>query len=166
MRETVVLTEERAKMLRRKKEWIERIEKLSNCKISIEDQEAVIEGEDPLIILRVKEVFRALNRGFDLDSALYLLDENYFLEIIDVKEYGKTRERQLQLKGRVIGRKGSIKKMIEEKTNTKICIHGKTISIIGRWENLQVAKRAIEMLLEGKMHSSVQRFLEKNIVGY
>jgi ribosomal RNA assembly protein len=166
MRETVVLTEERAKMLRRKKEWIERIEKLSNCKISIEDQEAVIEGENPLVILRVKEVFRALNRGFDLDSALYLLDENYFLEIIDVKEYGKTRERQLQLKGRVIGRKGSIKKMIEEKTNTKICIHGKTISIIGRWENLQVAKRAIEMLLEGKMHSSVQRFLEKNIVGY
>jgi ribosomal RNA assembly protein len=166
MRETVVLTEERAKMLRRKKEWIERIEKLSNCKISIEDQEAVIEGENPLVILRVKEVFRALNRGFDLDSALYLLDESYFLEIIDVKEYGKTRERQLQLKGRVIGRKGSIKKMIEEKTNTKICIHGKTISIIGRWENLQVAKRAIEMLLEGKMHSSVQRFLEKNIVGY
>jgi ribosomal RNA assembly protein len=164
MKDTIVLTEERAKMLRNKKEWVEKIERLSNCKISLEDQEVTIEGNDPITVLRVKEVFRALNRGFDLNTALYLLDENYFLDIIDVKDYGKSRERQIQLKGRVIGKEGSIKKMIEEKTGTKICVHGKTISIIGRWENLQVARKAIEMLLEGKMHSSVQKFLEQNFV--
>ncbi|MDT7858939.1 MAG: KH domain-containing protein [Candidatus Aenigmarchaeota archaeon] len=164
MKDTVVLTEERAKMLRNKKEWVEKIERLSNCKISLEDQEVTIEGNDPITVLRVKEVFRALNRGFDLNTALYLLDENYFLDIIDVKDYGKSRERQIQLKGRVIGKEGSIKRMIEEKTGTKICVHGKTISIIGRWENLQVARKAIEMLLEGKMHSSVQKFLEQNFV--
>ncbi|MFZ8829942.1 MAG: KH domain-containing protein [Candidatus Aenigmatarchaeota archaeon] len=164
MKDSVVLTEERAKMLRNKKEWVEKIERLSNCKISLEDQEVTIEGNDPLTVLRVKEVFRALNRGFDLNTALYLLDESYFLDIIDVKDYGKSRERQIQLKGRVIGKGGSIKKMIEEKTGTKICVHGKTISIIGKWENLQIAKKAIEMLLEGKMHSSVQKFLEKNFV--
>jgi ribosomal RNA assembly protein len=164
MKETVVLTEERAKMLRNKKEWIEKIEKLSNCKISLEDQEVTIEGNDPITILRVKEVFRALNRGFDLNAALYLIDESYFLDIIDIKDYGRSRERQIQLKGRVIGKEGSIKKMIEEKTGTKICVHGKTISIIGKWENLQVARKAIEMLLEGKMHSSVQRFLERSFV--
>jgi ribosomal RNA assembly protein len=164
MKDSVVLTEERAKMLRNKEEWVEKIEKLSNCKISLEDQEVTIEGNDPLTVLRVKEVFIALNRGFDLNTALYLLDESYFLDIIDVKDYGKSRERQIQLKGRVIGKGGSIKKMIEEKTGTKICVHGKTISIIGKWENLQIAKKAIEMLLEGKMHSSVQKFLEKNFV--
>jgi ribosomal RNA assembly protein len=164
MKEAVVLTEERAKMLRNKKEWIEKIEKLSNCKISLEDQEVTIEGNDPITILRVKEVFIALNRGFDLNAALYLLDESYFLDIIDIKDYGRSRERQIQLKGRVIGKEGSIKKMIEEKTGTKICVHGKTISIIGKWENLQVARKAIEMLLEGKMHSSVQRFLERSFV--
>ena len=164
MKDSVVLTEERAKILRNKKEWIEKIERLSNCKISLEDQEVTIEGNDPITVLRVKEVFRALNRGFDLNTALYLLDESYFLDIIDVKDYGKSRERQIQLKGRVIGKGGSIKKMIEEKTGTKICVHGKTISIIGKWENLQIAKKAIEMLLEGKMHSSVQKFLEKNFV--
>jgi ribosomal RNA assembly protein len=164
MREVVVLTEEKARMLKSKKEWIEKIEKLSNCKVLLEDQEASIEGEDPLIVLRVKEVFKALDRGFDLNTALYLLDESYFLEVIDVKDYGKSRERQIQLKGRVIGKEGSIKKMIEEKTNTKICVHGKTISIIGKWKNLQVARKAIEMLLEGKMHSSVQKFLERSFV--
>jgi ribosomal RNA assembly protein len=164
MKEIIVLNEDRAKILRNKKDWIEKIEKLGNCKISLEDQEVTIEGEDPLMLMRVKEVLKALNRGFDLDSALYLLDENYFLDIINVKDYGEKRERQIQLKGRVIGRNGAIKRMIEEKTNTKICVYGKTISIIGKWENLQIAKKAIEMILEGKMHSSVQKFLEQNFV--
>ena len=164
MKEAVVLTEEKAKMLRSKKEWIEKVEKLSNCKISLEDQEVVIEGEDPLIVLRVKEVFRALNRGFDLQSALYLLDESFFLEIINVKDYGKTRNRRIELKGRVIGKKGTIKKMIEELTKTKISVHGNTIAIIGQWNNLLLAKKAIEMILEGKMHSTVKKFLEDNAI--
>jgi ribosomal RNA assembly protein len=164
MKETVVLTEEKAKMLRSKKEWIEKIEKLSNCKISLEDQEVTIEGEDPIIVLRVKEVFRALNRGFDLESALYLLDENYFLEVINVKDYGKTRNRRIELKGRVIGTRGTIKRMIEEMTKTKISVHGNTISIIGNWDNLLLAKKAIEMILEGKMHSTVKKFLEENVI--
>jgi len=164
MREVVVLTEERAKMLKNKKDWIERIEKLSNCKISLEDQEVTIEGEDPITVLRVKEVFRALNRGFDLESALYLLDESYFLEIINVKDYGRTRNRRIELKGRVIGTRGSIKKMIEEMTKTKISVHGNTIAIIGNWNNLFLAKKAIEMILEGKMHSTVKRFLEENVI--
>jgi len=164
MKETVVLTEEKAKILRNKKEWIEKIERLSNCKISLEDQEVTIEGEDPLTVLRVREVLRALNRGFDLDSALYLLDDSYFLEIINVKDYGKTRNRRIELKGRVIGKKGSIKRMIEELTKTKISVHGNTISIIGQWNNLLLAKRAIEMILEGKMHSTVKKFLEENVI--
>lgn len=164
MRETIVLTEEKAKMLRYKKDWIEKIEKLSNCKISLEDQEVTIEGKDPIIVLRVKEVFRALNRGFDLESALYLLDESYFLEVINVKDYGKTRNRRITLKGRVIGSKGSIKRMIEDLTKTKISVYGNTIAIIGQWNNLLLAKRAIEMILEGKMHSTVKKFLEENVI--
>jgi ribosomal RNA assembly protein len=164
MKETVVLTEEKAKMLRNKKEWIEKIEKLINCKISLEDQEVTIEGEDPIIVLRVKEVFRALNRGFDLESALYLLDESYFLEVINVKDYGKTRNRRIELKGRVIGTRGTIKRMIEEMTKTRISVHGNTIAIIGNWDNLLLAKKAIEMILEGKMHSTVKKFLEENVI--
>ena len=164
MKEIVVLTEDKAKMLKIKKDWVEKIEKLSNCKISLENQEVIIEGEDPIIVLRIKEVFKALNRGFDLNSALFLLDESYYLEIINVKDYGKTKNRRIVLKGRVIGKGGSIKKMIEDKTQTNICVHGDTIAIIGKWENLLLAKKAIEMILEGKMHSTVKRFLEDNAI--
>ena len=164
MKDYVSLNEETIEILRNKKEWLEKIENLSNCKLRIEDQELEVEGEDQLTVIRVKEVLKAISRGFDLQTALYLLDENYYMDVLDLKEWGKSRERRVELKGRVIGRKGSFKRMIEEKTNTKIAVKGKTISIIGKWDNVNLARRAIEMILEGKMHSTVQKFLERNVL--
>jgi ribosomal RNA assembly protein len=49
-------------------------------------------------------------------------------------------------------------------TKTKISVHGNTIAIIGKWDNLLLAKKAVEMILEGKMHSTVKRFLEENVI--
>ncbi|MCS7093643.1 MAG: KH domain-containing protein [Candidatus Aenigmarchaeota archaeon] len=164
MKEYVVLSEEKAKLLKKRQDWIKKIEELSNCKVEIEDQEARVEGEDQVSVLRVKEVIKALNKGFDLKTSLYLLDENYFLDVINLKEWSEKRERRIQLKGRVIGKKGSFKKMIEEKTGTKIVIEGKTISIIGKWDGVNLARRSIEMLLEGRSHSTVQRFLERELL--
>jgi ribosomal RNA assembly protein len=115
-----------------------------------------------LLGLRLKEVFRAFGRGFDIEDALNLLDEKYFFDSIEVKDYaGKSAKRQIVLKGRVIGKKGKMRKRIEELTNVKIAVYGKTVSIIGKWEDLQIAKRAIEMLLSGASHGSVYRFLEE-----
>ncbi|MEM0333313.1 MAG: KH domain-containing protein [Candidatus Aenigmatarchaeota archaeon] len=164
MIEYIVLPEERAKIIKNRKEWIEKIESLSNCKIELDEQEVKIEGEDHFSVLRTKEVFRALGRGFDLNDALLLLDQDYYLDVIDLKDWGKTRERRVQLKGRVIGKKGSFKKMLEEKTGTKIIVEGKTISILGKWEGVNLARRAIEMLLEGRMHTTVQKFLERELL--
>jgi len=159
----VVIPEERIKILRHKKEWIEEIEKLSKTKIEFgENQQMIISGEDPISVMRVRDIIRALGRGFDYQSALNLLDEEYFLEIINLKEFAKTRNRQIELKGRVIGSEGSAKQRIEEMTNTKIAVHGKTISIIGKWNDVQKAREAIEMLLKGAMHNTVYRFLERS----
>jgi len=93
------------------------------------------------------------------------LDEEYYLEIIDIKDFsGKSKNRMKVLKGRVIGSEGKAKKMIERYTDTKISIYGKTISIIGKWDKIIIAKKAVEMLLSGSLHSSVYKFLEKQKV--
>lgn len=161
----LTITEERWKMLKRKKEWIEEIERLTGVKIEMPtSQEIVISGEDPIKVLRVKEILRALGRGFDFQSALSLLDENQYLEIINLRDYTKSRNRQIELKGRVIGKDGSTKKRIEEVTGVKIAVYGKTIGIIGPWKNVQIAKRAVEMLLGGAMHETVYRFLKRQII--
>jgi len=158
----ITIPEEKWKILKRRKDWIEQIENETGTKISAtENQQIRIEGDDPLKTIRAKEIVRALGRGFDFQSALNLLDEDYFLEIIDLREYAKTKNRQTQLKARIIGTGGVVKKKIEEITGTKIAVYGKTVGLIGRWENIQKAKKAIEMILNGAMHNTVYRFLER-----
>jgi len=165
MIEHAMIPEERIELLRKNEKWKEQLKKF--CDVEVRLNEFLdFEGDDPLILLRIKEVFKAFGRGFDFEDALDLLDEEYFLETIEVKEYaGKSRDRQITLKGRVIGKEGKIKKIIEKFCNVKIAIYGKTVSIVGKWKNVQLAKEAIEMLLKGKMHSTVYKFLERRRVG-
>jgi ribosomal RNA assembly protein len=157
----VAIPRERMKFLEKK--HVEGLEKLAEVKIK-QNEDISIESEDSIKIMRVKLVLKAFGRGFDFDDALNLLDEDYVLESIELREYGKSRERILTLKGRVIGTNGKMKKMVEECAEVKVAIYGKTISIIGRWDKIMVAKQAIEMILTGSLHETVCRFLEKKRV--
>lgn len=160
----IVIPEERMKILRRNKNFIEQLKKFTDSKIEL-NEEICIDCEDSIKTLRIKEVLKAFGRGFDFNTALNLLDEEYYLEIIDLKDYAKrSRNRLITLRGRVIGTEGKTKKLIEKYTDVKISIYGKTISIIGKWDKLMIAKKAIEMLLSGCLHSSVYKFLEKQKV--
>jgi len=164
MLDFVRIPKERMKILREDKKLIEQLENLSDSKVEL-NEEVSIESEDPLKRLRIKEVIKAFGRGFDFDDALNLLDEDFYLEIIDIKEFtGKSRVRTITLKGRIIGTGGKTKKLIEKISDVKISIYGKTIAIIGRYDNIKIAKKSIEMLLLGRMHSTVYRFLEKSMV--
>lgn len=157
----VVIPEERMKSLRRDKKWKEQLKNFSDVKIKLND-EVSIESKDLFQVLRVKEIMKAFGRGFDFDTALSLLDEDCLLDVLEIKDFsGKSIKRQLVLKGRVIGTKGKMKKIIEKYCDVKIAIYGKTISIIGKWDRVRLAKKAIEMLLHGAMHITVYRFLEK-----
>ncbi|MEM5866504.1 MAG: KH domain-containing protein [Candidatus Aenigmatarchaeota archaeon] len=154
----VRIPEERLKIFE-KRGYLKKLEELVNCKIKV-DEEISIECEDPLLLLRVKEVVKAFGRGFSFDDALNLLDEEYFLETVNIKDFsGKSKSRFFQIKGRVIGSEGKAKKLIEKYTNVKIAIYGKTVSIIGKWDDVQRAKQAVESLLMGRKHGTVFRNL-------
>lgn len=156
----IAIPEERIKILKSDKSLLEKFKKLSDVKISL-GEEVTVEGDEPIAVMRAKEVMKAFGRGFEFDIALNLLDEDYVLETIELKHFsGKSRDRQIVLKGRVIGTKGMVKSNIEKYTETNIAIYGKTISIVGKWKNVQMAKEAVEMLLSGSMHTTVYRFLE------
>jgi ribosomal RNA assembly protein len=160
----IAIPEERMKILRKNRNFIQQLEKFTDSKIEL-NEEISISCEDPLKVLRIKEVLKAFGRGFDFNTALNLLDENYYLEIIDLTLYAKkSRKRMITLRGRVIGTEGKTKKLIEKYADVKISIYGKTISIIGKWDKIMIAKKAIEMLLSGSLHSSVYKFLEKQRV--
>lgn len=160
MMDFVAIPEQRMKILRTNKKLVKKLEDLTDAKIKL-GEEVEIESEDSIKLMRVKSVVKAFGRGFDFEDALDLLDESYELCIIDVKGFtGKSSKRLSELRGRVIGREGKSKNIIEKLADVKLSIYGKTISIIGRWEGVECAKQAIEMLLQGRKHGTVYKHLE------
>lgn len=157
----VKIPEERMRILKRDRTLKEQLEKFTEAKIKLGD-DVEVEAEDPLVGLKVKNVIKAFGMGFDVKEAMNLLDEDYFLDTIEIKDFaGRSKKRMEILSGRVIGTGGKTKRLIEEFTDSKVSVYGKTISIVGKWDKERIARQAVEMLLCGKLHSSVYRFLEK-----
>lgn len=140
------------------------IEEATHTRLEIDSKEGDVRilGEDSLGMLTAQEIVKAIGRGFNPDIAMNLSKQDIALEIISLQDYlGKSKNRTLQLKGRIIGQEGSTRRVIEELTGTYICVYGKTVSIIGEIENVQAARSAIERLLAGSPHASVYRWLER-----
>ncbi len=115
--------------------------------------------EDPLAVWKARDIVQAIGRGFSPQRAFTLLDDEVYLRIISLEEYGSTPNQIRRLKGRVIGQGGKTRRNIEELTSTFITIFGNTIGIIGELENQQIALTAIIRLLRGAEHSTVYRYL-------
>jgi len=118
-------------------------------------------AEDPSKLFRAKEVVLAIGRGFSPEKAFRLVDdEESVFQIIDLREiFGRSESDIKRLKGRIIGKEGKTRKIIEELTEANVSVYGHTIGIIGGAEQVQIAREAIEMLIEGKQHATVYKFL-------
>ncbi|WP_456471697.1 KH domain-containing protein [Methanocaldococcus sp.] len=117
--------------------------------------------EDPLALWKAKDIVKAIARGFNPEIALKLISDDYVLEIIDIEDYAKSENALRRLKGRVIGKEGKSRRYIESLTGANISVYGKTVSIVGEADQVQIAKEAVEMLLRGKSHSKTYKFLER-----
>ena len=138
-------------------------EELTKTKIDIDSKEGdiTISGPDSLSMFTLKEVIRAIGRGFNPEIARLLLKQDYVLEVLPLLDYLKNKNHLERIKGRVIGAGGKSRTTIENLTETFICVYGKTISIIGQAEGVTNAKKAIESLIAGSPHANVYRWLEK-----
>ena len=119
--------------------------------------------QDPSLLFRAKEVITAIGRGFSPERAFRLIeDDEVVLEVIDLREIvGKSQSDMKRLKGRIIGKEGKTRRIIEELTEASVSLFGHTISIIGDMEQAGVAKEAIQMFLRGSQHRTVYRFLHR-----
>jgi len=145
-----------------------KIEESFSSKLIIQSETGIIEivptndSADPTTILRARDVVTAIGRGFSPERALKLVDDDIVLDVIDLREtLGKNDREIARLKGRVIGREGKIRRLIEEMTNAQVSVYGHTISMLGDYETVTAAREAIELLLKGKQHSTVYKLLRK-----
>ena len=118
-------------------------------------------AQDPSLLFRAKEVITAVGRGFSPERSFRLIeDDEVVLVVIDLREVvGKSQSDIKRLKGRIIGKEGKTRRIIEELTEASISVFGHTISIIGDLEQSETARDAIQMFLRGSQHRTVYRFL-------
>lgn len=140
------------------KDYLERRMKVS---LNIDSDGAVeIEGE-PLDEFIAKDVVKAIGRGFEPQIALKLLNDDYGLRVIDLRDYVTKREGLVRIKGRIIGEKGRTKEIINEEVGANVAVWGHTVAVISQLETLDYALTAVFRLIEGSPHANVYAYLEK-----
>ncbi|MDP6457946.1 MAG: KH domain-containing protein [Candidatus Bathyarchaeota archaeon] len=108
----------------------------------------------------VRNVVKAIGRGFSPQRAEILAKEDFDLHIIYLDEFvGDSKNTIKRVKGRIIGKNGRSRELIEEITETRISVYGGTIAYIGSPEGLEAAREAIMRLIKGSFHKTVWNYL-------
>jgi ribosomal RNA assembly protein len=142
------------------------LERRTGVKISVDSEEGDVEidytnAKDPAMALAVVNVVQAIGRGFSPSKAMKLLEDEYFFEVFDIRDYvGKKQEHVMRMRARVIGTHGKTRAIIEELTGAFVSVYGNTVSVIGDALQIDVAHRALDMLLSGSEHAAVYHYLE------
>ncbi len=117
---------------------------------------------DPVKALKLPDVIKAVGRGMAPGRAVQLLRDDWFFEMVDLRDHvGKRSNQQRRIRARIIGSEGKIRKMIEHHTGAEISIYKSTVVLVGEGYGLSSARQAIEMLASGSEHGTVLKFLER-----
>ena len=143
-----------------------RIEEALGVKLRVDsrsgDVEIALRDEkgDVSKLYQALNVVRAIGRGFSPERAFRLFDEDMLLDVIDLREYvGKSENALRRVKGRIIGRDGKTRRLIEELTGVYVSVYGHTVSLIGGFDQLLVAREAVTKLIKGSQHKTVYNYL-------
>jgi len=143
-----------------------KLQKLTNTKITVSSKEGdvSIDSEDSYNAFLTSNIIKAIGRGVNPEIAFKLTNEEYTLEMINIHDFsGKSKKQEGRIKARVIGTEGKARLAIEKMTNTEISVYGKTITIIGKIEDVHLARRALDKLLNGAPHGNVYKFIEREL---
>ena len=121
------------------------------------------DATDPSLLFKARDVVVAIGRGFSPERAFRLIDfEDDMLMIIDLRDiFGRSQSDITRVKGRIIGKEGKTRQIIEEMTETQVSIYGHTIALIGDVEQVEVAREAINLFIKGSQHITVYKYLQR-----
>ena len=155
-------------LLSNKGEIIKTIQQRLDVKISIDPSlgSVVIEPSKPDTpvnnLFKAKDYIEAIGYGFSPERAERVLGEDQVLLVIDLKDQLRLPENHLKrIKGRIIGEEGRARRNLEEISGCYISVYENYIAIIGDYESANAVKEAIQLLIEGREHSTVYRYLKR-----
>ncbi len=144
-----------------------RIEAASGATLEIDSESGDVfatwsEDADPIVRMKMPDVIRAVGRGLAPERAVKLLEDDCFLRMYDIREWvGKQPNQLKRMRGRLIGREGRIRSMVEDLSGCEIAVYGSTVCVIGDADALAIATPAIERILRGAEHGTVIQNLER-----
>src|SRR3972149_5303125 len=76
------------------------LESATGCKIQIDSKEGdvTLTGKDAIQLFALREVIKAIARGFNPDIAKQLLKQDYMLDVISLNDYSREKSHQQRLK--------------------------------------------------------------------
>lgn len=150
------ISEKLPRILKNKK----RFENKLKIELSNRGKEITIKGSAEQEYIAEK-VFRAIDLGFPLSVALMIDEQDYSLEMVNIKDHTKKDDLK-RIRGRIIGKKGRTLKTLSSLTKCYFEIKDNTIGIIGDPEYVKNAHEAIISIIKGSKQSNVYSHLEKN----
>ena len=128
-----------------------------SVKLDLENQEF----NDPNIrIYTTQKILNAINYGFNPQKALKLMDAEIIFELVDLEQVlGHSDKKIRRVKGRLIGDQGKIRQAIEKFSGVNLSIYEKYMGLIGDFEAVKIAKKGINMILQGSPHKTVLAYL-------
>jgi ribosomal RNA assembly protein len=144
------------------------VEERLNVKIDVDSEGSVtitlVEGAtDPSLLLKAKDAVTAIGRGFSPDVTFRLVrNEDEIFDMIDLRQiFGRSESDIKRIKGRIIGADGKTRKLIEELSEANMVVYGHTVGFIGSFEQVDTARNAVQMFIEGCQHQTVYKYLQK-----
>jgi len=145
------------------------IEERLQVKLDIESESGGVEinlcenSADPSLLFRAKDVVTAIGRGFSSDQANRLIrSEDAIFDYIDLRNiFGRSESDIHRVKSRIIGMNGKTRRTIEELSEADTVVYGHTVGFIGTFEQVDIARNAVQMIIQGSEHHTVYNFLQK-----
>lgn len=144
------------------------IEERLRVKLDVDNEGSVIitlhEGcADPSVLLKAKDVVTAIGRGFSPEVSFRLIrNEDEIFDMIDLRlVFGRSESDIKRVKGRIIGADGKTRKLIEELSEANMVVYGHTVGFIGSFEQVDTARNAVQMIIEGCQHHTVYKYLQR-----
>ena len=144
------------------------IEERLKVKLDVDSEGSVTitlseKASDPSLLLKAKDVVTAIGRGFSPDVTFRLIrNEDDIFDVIDLRQiFGRSESDIKRIKGRIIGAEGKTRKLIEELTEANMAVYGHTVGFIGNFEQVDAARNAAQMIIEGCQHHTVYKYLQR-----
>ncbi|CAD2085178.1 KRR1 small subunit processome component, putative [Plasmodium vinckei lentum] len=98
---------------------------------------------DPYIIIKARDMISLLSRSVPFSHAKRVLDDETFCDIIKISGYIRNKNKFIKRRQRLLGSNATTLKALEILTQCYICVHGKTVSVIGNFKSLKIVRRIV-----------------------